>query len=239
MKKLNIAICDDTKDICSELENFLNEVLKENGREAEIDIFYTGEALCKAMMDKQYNLVFLDIELPEMNGVDVGKYIREVLKDEYVQIAYISAKEGYAMELFDYRPINFLVKPLDKRKLEKVIRKYLILFAQDNKVFLYKKRYDSFNIMMSEIIYFESNGRKITIVTTTGTDEFYGSLNDVYSQVKGNKFMFIHQSVIVNYNYIKAMHYEEVEMTDGRVFGISQSKRKSIREQYMDMMEDG
>ena len=57
-----------------------------------------------------------------------------------MQIAYISAKTEYAMELFDYRPINFLQKPLDKEKVLKVIDKYMILREQDNYIFSYKKK---------------------------------------------------------------------------------------------------
>ena len=90
------------------------------------------------MERKDFDIVFLDIELPKVSGIGVGRYIREVLKNEIVQIAYISAKEGYAMELFEFRPINFLVKPLEKEKVAKVIEKYFIITEQDNHVFEYK-----------------------------------------------------------------------------------------------------
>ena len=72
-------------------------------------------------------MLFLDIELPKMNGVAVGQYIRETLKNETIQIAYISSKQEYAMELFEMRPINFLVKPLYEKKIENVIDKFLQL----------------------------------------------------------------------------------------------------------------
>lgn len=233
--QINIAICDDELEICSQVENLLGQILKEKLIEYNIDIYNRGKALCDEMKRTEYDLVFLDIELPEMNGVDIGRCIREELKNEKVQIAYISAKEGYAMELFEYRPINFLVKPLDEEKVERVIRKYLIISEQDSHLFAYKKGADFYKIPMSKILHFEGRGRKIAVVTKDGEDEFYDSMENIYQRVKGHKFLFIHKSTIVNYEYVKKMRYEEVVMVDGTVFSISQSRRKAIREMFMDI----
>lgn len=233
--QINIVICDDELEICSQVENLLMEILTEKAIEYNIDVYNIGKTLCEEMKRTEYDLVFLDIELPEMNGVDIGRFIREELGNERVQIAYISAKEGYAMELFEYRPINFLVKPLDKEKIERIIRKYLIVTEQDNHIFTYKKGANFYKIALSNIVYFEGRGRKVAIVTNEGEDEFYDSMDSVYQKVKGHKFLFIHKSTIVNYEYVKKMGYEEVVMIGGKVFSISQSRRKAIRAMFMDI----
>ncbi len=79
------------------------------------------------MEGTNYDLLFLDIELPQINGVAVGRYIRETIKNEIIQIAYISSKQKYAMELFEMHPINYLVKPLTYEKIAKVIDKFLLI----------------------------------------------------------------------------------------------------------------
>ena len=135
---IRIAVCDDEVYICTLLEDMLTEILREKDVQFEIDTFSSGESLCRELERRDFDIMFLDIELPEVSGIDVGRYIREALKNEIVQIAYISAKEGYAMELFEFRPINFLVKPLEKEKVAKVIEKYFIITEQDNHVFEYK-----------------------------------------------------------------------------------------------------
>ena len=103
--EIQIAICDDEDKICLQLKDILGSISDEKSVEFIIQIFQCGEDLCKSLKDKDYDLIFLDIELPKINGIEVGKYIREKLNNEIVQIAYISAKTEYAMELFDYRPI--------------------------------------------------------------------------------------------------------------------------------------
>lgn len=234
--KVKIAICDDEQHICSQLEELLIETLKEKSVDYEIDVFYSGTVFCKQLKNKEYDLIFLDIELPQNSGIDVGKYIRETLGNEEVQIAYISAKERYAMKLFDFRPINFLVKPLDRAKVDKVLKKYFTITKQNDIMFEYKKRAEYYRIPMSEIMYLESKGRKVRIHSKKGEDEFYGSLEKIYSnKLKNHKFLFIHKSIIVNYHYIKRISYEEVTMLNDVVLPISQSHRKAIKTIYLQM----
>lgn len=70
-----------------------------------------------------------------LNGVEVGKKIRDQLCNETSQIVYISGKDSYAMELFDVRPLNFLIKPLQKEKIEVVVRKAIDLVDKGNQFF--------------------------------------------------------------------------------------------------------
>ena len=170
-----------------------------------------------------------------MNGVEIGRYIRENLNDEIVQIAYISADKKYAMELFEYRPINFLVKPLNYNVIKKVIDKYLAISEQSNHVFSYKKGFKIHKISISDIMYFENNKRKVKVVMKEGSDEFYDSMENIYSVVKSHKFFFVHKSFIVNYNAITIFGYDEVTILGGIVIPISQSRRKEIRKKYMEI----
>lgn len=233
--QINIAVCDDDRELCAQLENLLIGILNELAVKFEIDLFNSGESLCKELKRSEYDLIFLDIELQQMNGVEIGKFIRETLKNEIIQIAFISSRKEYALKLFDFRPINFLVKPLDTAKIKKVIDKYMVISEQDNHMFAYKKGFEYYKIPMSDILYFHKNTRKVTVVTRNGSDEFYDSLENIYINVKGHNFLFIHKSIIVNYYYITKFGYEQVTMLDGAAFSISQSRRKNIRIEYMDI----
>ena len=111
-----IAICDDEEIVCSQFEQVLEPYIWE--KKIDLDVFYSGEELIEVLAEGQhFDLIFLDIELCMMNGVEVGKYIRNKLGNENVQIVYISAKRQYAMELFETRPMNFLVSLKCLKKL--------------------------------------------------------------------------------------------------------------------------
>lgn len=230
---VRIAICDDEVKICALLETMLIDILRDKGLRCEIEPFYTGDSLCKEFERQEYDLIFLDIEMDGKSGIDVGRFLRDELGNETVQIAYISAKTEYAMELFEFRPMNFLVKPIKRSQIEKLINKYLLITEQNKKFFDYKKKTDYFKVPLSDILYFESHNRKIRIQMTDRQDDFYGSMEDVYKMVKGHCFLFIHKSIIVNYRQIKKISYEQVIMIDDTVLPISQSRRSAIKKMCM------
>lgn len=236
--QVNIAVCDDEVKVSSQVENILMKLLKERLLKYEIDIFDSGESLCKEMERTEYDLIFLDIELPEMNGVEIGNYIREIKRNNIVQIAYISSKQEYAMELFDIRPINFLVKPLEEATVAKVIDAYIKINGGKTNVFQYKKGHAHRKVEIHKIMYFIRNSRKAIMYTSEGIQEFYESLEKIYERIKNYGFLFIHKSYMVNYRYIKKIGYDYLIMADGEEFPISQSRRKEIREMYKKMEEE-
>lgn len=232
-----IAVCDDESVICRTIYGMIKDISKLIDIRFETDCFSSGEELCDEMKSNPYDLIFLDIELPRMNGVAVGKYIRESLNNETVQIAYISSKQQYAMELFESRPINFLIKPITKEKIQAIIDKLLKLNAVDTQIFKFKVRQEHFKLPMSEIIYFSSSGRTVTLVSNENSYVFYGTLDDIYGEINAGHFLYIHKSFIVNYRYVRQYEYEQVTLLDGTILPISQPRRKLIRKMILEMEE--
>lgn len=231
---LNIAICDDFIEITNQLEDFLLELSKKHSTEVEIDIYYSGEELLKALYnDSLYDIIFLDIELDLLDGIQVGKKIREEFENEYTKIAYISAKESYAMELFQIRPIDFLVKPLVIEKVESVFLTALKLIEKTNRYFIYKTGQYSNKVQIKDILYFESDNRIINIITTKETPTFYGILDEISEQVADFDFLRIHKSYLINYEHIMTFQYDQVVMSNGKILPISQTNRKDIRKQIL------
>lgn len=237
---LNIAICDDFIEITNQLEDFLVELSKKYSTEVDIDIYYSGEELLKALLnDVSYDVIFLDIELDLIDGIKVGKKIREEFENEYTKIVYISAKESYAMELFQIRPIDFLVKPLVIEKVESVFLTALKLIEKTNSCFLYKTGQCSNKVQIKDILYFESDNRKVNIITTKGTHTFYGILDEISEQVASFNFIRIHKSYLINYEHIMTFQYDQVIMSNDIILPISQANRKDIRKQILSLENKG
>ncbi|MGD9568292.1 MAG: LytR/AlgR family response regulator transcription factor [Sedimentibacter sp.] len=231
---LRIAICDDEKVICQQLEDILCEISENIHQEIETEVYYSGEELCNFLYNgNSYNIIFLDIELCEINGVEVGKKIRNELNDEYTQIVYISSKESYAMELFEVRPLNFLIKPFSKEKIESVLLKAIKLLDKGNHFFEYKNGNITFSVKINDILYFESNGRKVDIVLSDETKSFYGKLSTVEEQLSNQDFVMIHKSYLINFNFCIEYTYEYVKMSNQEILTISQNNRKAVREKLM------
>jgi len=236
---LRIAICDDEKSICNQLEEILEKLGREFLENIQIDIFYSGEKLCQYLAANNYlDIIFLDIELNEMNGVEVGQVIRDKILNETTQIIYISGKETYAMELFKIRPLDFIIKPFNYEKIKEIFNIALRIIQKDDNIFQYKIGHTTYNVLIKNIIYFESRNREIIIHTINGSEVFYGKLNKIYEHFVQFKFIQIHKSYLVNYNHIIKLEYHRVTMSNKVVLPISQANRKIIRELQLELERD-
>lgn len=224
-----IAICDDEKHICSELEKTIIEYSNNFPVEIPIEVFFSGEEICNHMkLGNKFDLIFLDIELKMMNGVEVGRFIREDLRDEIVQIVYISGKDSYYLELFDIRPMHFLHKPLNPVKIIEDIEKAMELANIFSYTFTYKQGHDIYKIETKEIIYFESMLRKIKMITVEEEIYFYESLKTIYKDLMGQNFLWTHQSYLVNYAHIIRFGTNQLTMSNGDVLPISRSRSSEV-----------
>lgn len=227
---LKIAICDDNEVICEELESLVKEYGISNKVHVEIDVYYTGKRLCDEMKETYYDLILLDIEMQGLNGVEVGQTIRESLHNESTQILFISSKVDYAMALFDVRPLNFLVKPIDKEKLYWNMDKCFELVKRNESMFTYQNGSKINKCKLKDILYFESRGRKVEIVLNHRRETFYSALHTIYDEVKDKDFFYCHKSLVVNYHNIVTFYYDRLILTNGEELEISQGRRKEVRE---------
>lgn len=231
---LRIAICDDDKEICMQLKSMIDIIGENTDEMYETVVFNTGEKLWDFLLNGNcYDLIFLDIELFEINGVEVGRKIREELNDELTQIVYISAKDSYAMELFDIRPLNFLVKPLKREKVQSVLKTARKVLISSNQYYEYKIGNVNFNVLIKDILYFESSGRKVKILLKDDEREYYGKLLEVEEKINNDDFLSIHKSYLINYNHVVEYTYEYVKMSNNEILAISQNNRKAVREKLM------
>jgi DNA-binding LytR/AlgR family response regulator len=235
-----IAICDDEQLICSQIENIVLQYAMEINEPIETQVFYSGEELCKFLaMGDGFDLIFLDIEMKMLNGVEVGRRIRQDMDNQITQIVYVSGKESYYRELFDVRPMHFIFKPIEAKEIIRDIKLAMKLSGKFSGIFKYKKGHEVNRIEVKKILYFESNNREIRVVTTENEETFYGKLSDVYKQVSKYNFMFIHKSYVVNYLFVTKFKYDEVTMSNSDVLPISQSRRKMIREMQIKFEKEG
>jgi len=233
----HIAICDDDRIAVEQVKNFIIPICDKMNISYKADTYLDGESLIKQLSSGVcYDLIFLDIEMPKISGVEVGAAIRDIYKDELTQIVYISAKSEYALDLFDSNPLNFLVKPITYNDMEKVIEKFVRITGNWSDVFTYKYGHDTYKMKLKDIIYLESSGKKIIIHATEKKDEYYGSLEAAYeSQLKRYGFLFIHRAYVVNYDHVTAFEYEKLTLSDKTTLPIGQARRKEIRNKQQEL----
>lgn len=228
---INIAVCEDDRFLGGQIETMLYRQAENAGAAVQIEVFTSAEQCLRYIRDeKMVDLLFLDIELGIMNGIELASVIRNELHNDYMQIVYVSSKQSYAMELFESHPLHFLVKPLDEEKLAKVFLKAVKLIDKSEAAFCYKKGHTYKKVFLSEIIYLEANNREIILHTNSGTDMFYGTLKSIYPELQKHGFFFCHKSFLVHYDKVKIFGTAQLIMQNEDVIPISQGQRKAVKE---------
>lgn len=236
---MRVIICDDEKSICTELEQILMTYASDRGVKLEVDFFLSGDILADHLYkEKIPDIIFLDIEIPGIDGVMIGDYIRRVLENDQVFIIYISSKAHYALQLFKNRPFDFLVKPLDKEKIFHVLDSIYRIVGKSNSCFEYQYKGIAYRIQYKDILYFQSDGRKINIVMRQEIKNFYGKLIDVGKKTPEYLFLYIHKSYLINFNYVKEYTYEWVKMVNGDILNISKANRAVVRRKILEREAD-
>lgn len=200
---LSIAICDDEIQITGKIENLVRKIANKNFVDVETEVFWNGEWLLDAIIkDSKFDIIYLDIEMPKEDGISVAKRIRKY--DKNVLIIYVTSHENHMRDSFSVRPFQFLVKPVSEEQMETCFKAAFNDINNADFYFRYSYKRISYKVPLRDILYFESNRRKISIVTEKDTYELYEKLNEIEKSLKNCKmpFLRVHQSFLVNYRHV-------------------------------------
>lgn len=229
---IRVAVVDDVMAVCAQVEEYLCHIAERRGIDIEVEPYLSGERFCAALENGEvFDLIFLDIELQSMNGINVSKFIRDSMEDELQQIVFISAKSQYSLQLHSFHPLDFLVKDIQEEDVENVMHRFMKLKGIRNEIFECKVGADTQKIKIKDIKYLTIDNRIVKVILANSQAvEYYGTLDTAYNeQLKKCGFLFVHKKFIVNPDYIEIYEYDKVILSDGQVIPIGSSRRKEIR----------
>jgi len=244
---IKVAICDDDNLFAHQLENIILNTCDKESIKVDTEIYLSGFTLEKGILTGQkFDLIYLDIEMHKINGISAAELIRSM--EVPALIVYVSSYEKYLKELFNTEPFRFLSKPIIGKEFHSVFMDAYKRIRQKSEYFSFTYNKEFIKVPLGRIYYFESCNRVIYIhavrnvrAENTESDEmeyrFYGKMNDVEKQLSDSnvRFIRIHQSYLVNFDYIKSMNFTNVTMSDGAMLQISEDKQKKVRSQFCAM----
>lgn len=231
---LGIAVCDDERSVCDYLEKRCRDFLASADMDAEIASFYDGNDLVKRCADgkRTFDIIFLDIKMKNSNGVDCAKELRDLGVESLIVFVTSSAEyvfSGYEVKAFRYILKNELVNAFD-RIFSECLKE---LSAEEDGVFTVKTASSVKMLNLSDIVYFESNKRKLIIHTKNENTEYYGKLDEVEKELSEKEFIRTHQSFLVNAKKISEVRKNEVMLVTGEALPVSKSKSDKVKEAYL------
>lgn len=201
---INIGICDDETAMRKGLRTPLEKKLQLLGADYRIFEYDSGEALFSRPESEELDILFLDIEMKRLNGMDTARNLRK--RDVHTLLIFVTAYPDYVFQGYEVHAFHYILKPYEERKIQNVLEQALKeLGKNQEQYFTLEQKSGIRKIPMRKIIAFSSDRRKI-IISLQGEDRpsFYGKLDDIKQELP-DYFIRCHNRHVVNLNYITAL----------------------------------
>lgn len=219
---IKVAICDDEMAQRRQLQF----IIEKSRPGTEINLFESGEDFLNAFRPGVYDLIFMDILMPGMGGIDATSKIRSV--DASVPIVFATSSKDHAMEGYKNRVIRYLMKPFDPVEVGEVLQLAAQMKGAQGGVSVRISGKDM-TFSFEKICYVEQSSHTLYMHMANGaTLQLTGKLDDIEAQTPDDSFMRCHQSYLVNLAHVKGIDKElqVFQMKDGDVVHI---RRESLK----------
>lgn len=231
---IKIGLCDDNVTYIKQLSAILSQISENNNLKFEFNSFTSGEDLIDfcGKHKNYFDIIFLDILMEGINGIDTAQSIRNINCN--ANIVFVTVSKDYALESYSVNASGYILKPYSYDCIEsKFVDLYnKISLSKKNSIFV-KNNQDIYTLQLDEVLYFESNLRKITAYLINGDKiTFYNKMSSLESQIKCSTFVRCHRSFLVNLIYVKNIVASDLETTTGSILPISKKYLTSIRDEF-------
>ena len=234
--RVNIACCDDEKEQIQYYKKLFSNYEVRHEIELEIDYFLSGDFLLESVRNGNvYDIIFLDMEMPGLSGLDIAREIRTI-RGKDTRIIFLTSYAEYMQDSFDVRAFHYMIKPVEFQEFERKFKDALDDFVKDEEnVSVFKCEEDEIVVRTKDIIYIEKckSERQLSLHLQDEILRVKGNLNTMEENLLKKHFLRIHRAVLVNMRHIKRIRKAEVLLSNGEVVPVSRRKEVAIKEYFM------
>lgn len=236
---LSIAIVDDNTETRKLMTEHLKQIFKSSSISILTFSYDSASSYLASLIDHTYNLTFLDIEMPNMDGIELAKQLNTLQID--TTVIYVSNREDRVFESLETHPFGFVRKSHFKTDIEKVINHYLENLKKENtSFFILHNSKNQITTKFEDIIYVETINRKLcfhlndmdNMVITTMT------LQSIEEDFTKKGFLCCYKGILVNYRYIKVINEDTIILKNGTNLPLSRRKVNEVKSKYLELMQD-
>lgn len=229
LKKLEIGICDDERQDLERIRDTLCCCLETLGeKNVAVYLFSQARELYEESRQHIFNLVFLDVVMPEWNGFDLASQL--VRKGE-TKVVFVSNHESMVFDSYDYTPLWFVRKSMLERDMLHALRKYQQATARRRISYRMKDGFGYRDVALDDMMYIEGEGHTLKVwMPDQKTYQIYGSLRSMEEELSKYGFIRIHKNYLVNQRYISEVGKKNVRLRDGSELDMGKARRKEIAE---------
>jgi len=228
------AVCDDEPAVLDHLYAHVSKEFKRQGADIHIEKFTSGRDFLSAHKAEPFDVVFLDIDMPEISGFEIAERI-----DKRTLIVFVTTHDELVYSSLKFQPFRFLrkthledemgeaVKAINEKLLKRNAEHRIKFQTKENEIYVYA----------DNIEYIEVYGHWLRVTLNKGeTIECYGSLSELEKQLVPVGFVRTYKSYLVNFKYIHSIEKTQVTLDDGTEIPLSRYKAAEVRERFKDYL---
>lgn len=237
---IRIALCDDDKPFLTTLSSIIRDEFKKYTNDFEVKCFSNGVLLLNENSHEKFDVLFLDIDMPEISGFDIARSIRQAFSNCF--IIFITSHSELVYQSFDFQPFNFIRKEAFDDiviSISKIISKLMINMKQNENIILEDEISGRVAVYYRNIIYIKSNKHYLYYYIQDHEEPLIirGSINDAEIMTEPYDFIRIHRSCIVNPRFISKIDFNIGKVmirynTEIKSLSMSRSYKNSVDEKY-------
>lgn len=237
---LHIAVCDDQPGELEIIGKYITEYLDIHSQEAEINKFSHPDELLTAIEVESFHLYILDIVMPMINGLELGKEIRR--HDREAQIVYATTEPQFALQAYAASPINYLIKPIEKQQMFDTLTLAISKAnLTEDKTFTIKTAESLMVINLSEIACCEYRSHAVSFSMTNGEEVLSRTIREKFSEycepiLRDRHFLICHTSFVVNMRRVERFSRDSFTLYGGKIVPIAAKQYPVVRDIYMDYL---
>ena len=233
---IRIAICDDELEARENLRFQLEKIINEKQEEIVYEFSGGGSAVrWLGSHPGEIDLLFLDVEMSDLNGMETARRIREFNRE--LKIVFVTGYRDYVFDGYKVGALDYVMKPAETKRLRGILDRAAELLSQESsRMFSFKNSDGTYRLPFSEIAFFYSDRRLVTVVTEKKEYTFYGKLDEVERRTE--EFVRIHQRYLVNPDKVDYVGHDEVHVA-GKCLPVSRGMKEQAMSQLARNMLGG
>ncbi len=240
MDKLYLAICDDDAGILSVVSGAIISTFRKHGITAEVELFRRPRDLERRMQEQEFELLFLDIDMPGMDGITFAKKLRA--SNCRTDIIFVSSREDKVFDALRTNPGGFIRKSRFLEDAPAVIAQWMKNRPREERAQLVIQNRDkTVAVPLDTVLYIEGNDKAQLLHAANQPEPIpvRRSMADLEEALSPKGFLRIHKGYLVNYKFIRRLENTEAVLTNGERIPLSRRRVQEIRTRYLELMQDG
>ena len=227
---MRIAICDDEPLYPNILSDFLHPYLLKNS-DLSIKLFSSGDELVEAYnVGSRFDLLFLDVEMPGLLGVDVAQIVRNI--DNSIILIFITAYTRYVKDAFCINAFQCLLKPITREVFNAEFERALNSYRKKKSKYSITYKNITTVLEIKDIAYIETFHRRLSLSTLSESFEYVGNIGVEEKKLTEYGFIRCHQGYLVNMRCIYQVENNLIVLTNQKRIPISKHLKSSVLLKY-------